>query len=37
VTLTMPGTICVACAALSPTDRDVLRTNAMTRMLVTGR
>lgn len=36
VTATMPGTLCSSCAALSVADRDVMRTHAMTRMLVQG-
>ncbi len=32
VTPTMPGAVCVACLALEPSQRDQLRTNAMTRM-----
>lgn len=31
------GTLCGACAALSPAQRDVLRTQAMTRMLTRDR
>ena len=36
VTLTMPGTICVACGSLSAAERDVLRSLAMTRILREG-
>jgi hypothetical protein len=37
VTATKPGTLCASCTALSAAERDTLRTNAMTRMLVKGR
>ena len=33
----LPGTLCSLCAALTPAQRDPLRTQAMTRMLTRDR